>query len=40
MNLNVHLKSQKHKVLLIMNKYATHSLKHMGRCESFGFSTL
>ena len=40
MSLNVHFKSQKWKVLLIMNNYATHSLKHVGRGESFGFSTL
>ena len=40
MSLNVHFKSQKWKVLLIMDNYATHSLKHVGRGESFGFSTL
>ena len=26
--------------ILIMNKFATHPLKHVGRGESFGFSTL
>jgi len=40
MTLNVHFKSQKWKVLLIMHNYATHSPKHVGRGESFGFSTL
>ena len=40
MSLNVHLKSQKQKVLLIMDNCATHSLKHIGRGESFGFPTL
>ena len=40
MSLNVHFKSQKQKVPLVMKKYATHSLKHVGRGESFGFSTL
>ena len=33
-------KSQKQKVLLIMGNYATHSLDHVGRGKSFGFSTL
>ena len=36
----MHLKSQKLKVLLIMDNCATHSLKHVGRSESFGFPTL
>ena len=40
MSLNVHFKSQKEKVFLIMDKCATHSLKHVGRGESFGSSTL
>ena len=40
MSLNVHFKSQKHKVLLIMDNFATHPLKHVGRGESFVFSTL
>ena len=31
MSLNVHLKSQKQKVLLIMDNCATHSLKQVGR---------
>ena len=35
--LNVHFKSQKRKALLIMDNYATHSLKHIGRGESFVF---
>ena len=33
-------KFQKQKVLLIMDNSATHSLKHVGRGESFGFPTL
>ena len=37
MSLNVHLKSQKQKVPLIMGNYATHSLEHVGRGEPFGF---
>jgi hypothetical protein len=40
MSLNVDLNSQKHKVLLIMDNYATHSLKLVGRGESLGLSTL
>ena len=40
MSLNVHFKSQKWKVILIMENFVTHSLKHVGRGESFGFSTL
>ena len=40
MNLNVQFKSKKQKVLFIMNNYATHSLKHVGRGESFSFSNL
>jgi hypothetical protein len=40
MSLDVHSKSQKQKVLLIINNIATPSLKHVGRGESFGFSTL
>ena len=40
MSLNVHLKSQMRKVLVIMDDYATHSLEHVGRGESFGSSTL
>ena len=41
MSLNVHFKSQKQNVLLIMdNNYATHFLKHVGRGKSFGFPTL
>ena len=39
-NLNVHLKSQKGRVFLIMDNFATHSLKHVGRGKTFGFSTL
>ena len=37
MSLNVHFKSQKWKVLLIMVKFVTHSPKDVGRGESFGF---
>ena len=37
--LNVHFKSQKRKVQLIMDNFASHSLKHDGRGESLGFST-
>ena len=40
MNANIHFKSQKGKVLLIMDNLATHSFKHVDRGESFGFSTL
>ena len=35
MSLNVHFKSLKHKVLLGMDNSITHSLKHVGRDESF-----
>ena len=38
MSLNVHSKSQKQKVFLIMDKYDTHSLEHNGRGESFVFN--
>ena len=37
MSLNVNFKSQLWKALLIMDKHVTHSLKHVGRDESFGF---
>ena len=37
MSLNVRFKSQKRKVLLIMDIYVTHSLEHNGRGESYGF---
>ena len=40
MSLDVHFKSQKWKVLLNKDNYATYFLKHVGRGESFGFSTL
>ena len=40
MSLNVLFKSPKKKVLLIMDKYITPSLKHVGRGASFGFATL
>ena len=40
MSLNVNFKSQKQKVLLIMNKYVTHPLEYVGRDESFGIPTL
>ena len=40
MSLNVHFKSQKRKVLLFIFNFASRSLKHVGRGESFGFSTL
>ena len=40
MNLNVDFKSQKRKMLFFMDNCATHSLKHVGSGESFGFSTL
>ena len=40
MSLNVHFKSQKWKAFLFMDNYISHSLKHVGRGESFGFSTL
>ena len=40
MSLNVHIKSQKWKVFWNMDNSATYSLKHVGRGESFGFTTL
>ena len=40
MSLNAHFKSQKWKVLLIINNYATNSLKHFGRVKQLIFSTL
>jgi hypothetical protein len=40
MSLNVHFKSKKWKVLLIMDDFATHSLEHADRDESFGFLNL
>ena len=40
MSLHVHFKSQKRKVLLNMDNFATHFLKHVDKGESFGFSTL
>ena len=44
MSFNVCFKSQKRKVFLIMDNSTTvsttHSLKHVGRGESVGFSTL
>ena len=40
MSLNVHFKSQKWKVLLIMDNFATHPLEHVSRGESFGFMQL
>ena len=40
MSLDVYFKSQKWKALLMMDKYATHSLKHVSRGESFGLTTL
>ena len=40
MSLNVHFKFQKWEVLLNMDRDATHPFKHVGRHESFGFSTL
>ena len=40
MSLDVHFKSQKWKVYLIMNKYATHSPEHVSRVKSFGFTTM
>ena len=39
-SLNVPSKSQKWKVLLVMDNSVIHSLQHVGRGESFGFSTL
>ena len=38
MSLNVYFKSQKWKIFLIMENYATHSSQHVGRGEAFGFS--
>ena len=40
MSLNVHFISQKRKVFKFMDNHATHSLRHVGKGESFGFSTL
>ena len=40
MSLNLHYKSQKWKVLFIVDNRATHAFKHVGRGESFGYSTL
>ena len=37
MSLDVNFRSPNLKVLLIMNNFATHSLKHVGRGESFDF---
>ena len=37
MSLNLHFKSQKWKLLLVMNNLATCSFKHVGRNDSFGF---
>ena len=37
MSLNVHFKSQKRKVLLIMDNYATHSLENVGRVNHVVF---
>jgi hypothetical protein len=37
MSLNVHFKSQKRKLILILDNFATHPLKHVGRGESFSF---
>ena len=37
MSLNVHFKTEKRKVILIMDNYVSHSLEHVGRGESFGF---
>ena len=33
-------RTQKRKVLLIMDSYVAHSHKHVDRSESFGFSSL
>ena len=35
MSLDVHLKPQKQKVLLIMDNPTIHSLRHVGSCKSF-----
>ena len=40
MSLNAHFKSQKWKVLIIVDNYVTRSLEHVGKGESFGFPTL
>ena len=40
MILNVHFKSQKWKLLLIMDNYAIHSLEHVGRDKPFWFFIL
>ena len=40
MSLSVHFKIQNWKVLLMVDNFATQSLKLVGRGESFGFSTL
>jgi hypothetical protein len=40
MSLSVHFKFQNWKVLLMVDNFATQSLKLVGRGESFGFSTL
>ena len=40
MSLNVRFKYQKQEALLIMDNSITHSLEHVGRGESFSFSTL
>jgi hypothetical protein len=39
MSLHVHFKSQKWKVLLIINNLVACSFKHLGRGDSFAFST-
>jgi hypothetical protein len=38
MSLNVHFKPQKQKALLVIDNYATHSLEHVDKGNSFGFS--
>ena len=40
MSLNVHFNSQKRKMFLIMDNFATHYPNHIDKGESFGFSTL
>jgi hypothetical protein len=40
MSLNQHFKAQNWKVLFIMDNSSTHAFKHVGKNESFGFSTL
>ena len=37
--MSLNLKSQKQKILLIMDTYPTHPPKHVGRGGSFGYST-